>query len=165
MGRPTQHTFPLSSFFGGRATRVRYAIPEPHTPPAGRGVAARDRVAAVIAAGTRPDFPFRTRKLRLPAPMVLHPPGCGRVGHRRQTTTKGGAAQRPPPFFLSATVFSSPATARTRLPPPPPPTRQTTRQTTTTPPDTAADNQHTARHRGRQPTHRQTPTRLPACSA
>ena len=163
MGRPTQHTFPLSSFFGGRATRVRYAIPEPHTPPAGRGVAARDRVAAVIAAGTRPDLPFRTRKLRLPAPMVLHPPGCGRVGHRRQTTTKGGAAQRPPPFL-------SPATARTRLPPPPPPTRQTTRQTTTTPPDTAADNQHTARrrrgcrraqrdpgHKHRPPNHQHTP--------
>ena len=36
----------------------------------------------VIAAGKRP-VPFRTRKLRLPAPMVLHPPGCGRVGHRR----------------------------------------------------------------------------------
>lgn len=61
MGRPTQHAFPLSPFFGGRATRVRYAIPEPHTPLSsgrGGGVAARDRVAAVIAAGTRPDLSF-----------------------------------------------------------------------------------------------------------
>ena len=141
MGRPTQHTFPLSSFFGGRATRVRYAIPEPHTPPAGRGVAARDRVAAVIAAGTRPDLPFRTRKLRLPAPMVLHPPGCGRVGHRRQTTTKGGAAQRPP---LSCRLpphargcprpRRQPARRHGRQPP----HRQTPRQTTNTPPDADA---------------------------
>lgn len=40
------------------------------------------RVTAVIAAGKRP-VPFRTRKLSLPAPMVLHSTGCGRVGHRR----------------------------------------------------------------------------------
>ena len=38
--------------------------------------------AVVIAAGKRP-VPFRTRKLSLPAPMVLHSRGCGRVGHRR----------------------------------------------------------------------------------
>src|SRR5690606_27218708 len=43
-------------------------------------------VSVVIAAGKRP-VPFRTRKLSLPAPMVLHPPGCGRVGHRRTTTS------------------------------------------------------------------------------
>ena len=40
------------------------------------------RVTAAIAAGKRP-VPFRTRKLSLPAPMVLHSRGCGRVGHRR----------------------------------------------------------------------------------
>ena len=109
---------------------MRYPNP---TPPAGRGVAARDRVAAVIAAGTRPDLPFRTRKLRLPAPMVLHPPGCGRVGHRRQTTTKGGPPSGPP--FLVAchrTHAAAPAPAAN-------------------PPDDTADNHHTARHRGRQP--------------
>jgi hypothetical protein len=32
--------------------------------------------------GKRP-VPFRTRKLSPPAPMVLHSPECGRVGHRR----------------------------------------------------------------------------------
>ena len=32
--------------------------------------------------GKRP-VPFRTRKLSPPAPMVLHPRECGRVGHRR----------------------------------------------------------------------------------
>jgi hypothetical protein len=40
------------------------------------------RVTAVIAWGKRP-VPSRTRKLRPTAPMVLHPGGCGRVGHRR----------------------------------------------------------------------------------
>ena len=44
--------------------------------------AARVVVSVVIATGKRPD-PFRTRKLSLTAPMVLHPPGCGRVGHHR----------------------------------------------------------------------------------
>ena len=42
------------------------------------------RVTAVIAWGKRP-VPFRTRKLRPTAPMVLHPRECGRVGHRRTT--------------------------------------------------------------------------------
>src|SRR3954462_5579280 len=41
-------------------------------------------VTAVIAWGKRP-VPSRTRKLRPTAPMVLHPGGCGRVGHRRNT--------------------------------------------------------------------------------
>src|SRR5699024_9088515 len=31
-----------------------------------------------------PGYPFRTRKLSLPALMVLHPGGCGRVSYRRQ---------------------------------------------------------------------------------
>ena len=47
--------------------------------------AARVVVSVVIATGRRPD-PFRTRKLSLTAPMVLHPPGCGRVGHHRAQT-------------------------------------------------------------------------------
>ena len=50
------------------------------------------RVTAVIAWGKRP-VPFRTRKLRPTAPMVLHPGGCGRVGHRRNTINGRG----PPP--------------------------------------------------------------------
>ena len=40
-----------------------------------------------IATGKRPD-PFRTRKLSLPALMVLQPGGCGRVSYRRHKTTK-----------------------------------------------------------------------------
>ena len=39
----------------------------------------------LIAAGKRPD-PFRTRKLSLPALMVLQPGGCGRVSYRRHKT-------------------------------------------------------------------------------
>lgn len=39
-----------------------------------------------IATGKRPD-PFRTRKLSLPALMVLQPGGCGRVSYRRHKTT------------------------------------------------------------------------------
>ena len=55
----------------------------PPPPPRGPGWCGA-RVTAVIAWGKRP-VPFRTRKLRPTAPMVLHPGGCGRVGHRRNT--------------------------------------------------------------------------------
>ena len=128
MGRPTQHTFPLSSFFGGRATRVRYAIPEPHTPrgagcgspgPRGGGHSGRDtpgpsfpnpEAKTASADGTAPA---RVWESRTPPP----------------NDHKGGAAQRPP---LSC-----------RLPPHargcPRPRRQP------------------ARRHGRQPPHRQTP--------
>ena len=47
-----------------------------------------EKVTAVIAWGKRP-VPFRTRKLRPTAPMVLHPGGCGRVGHRRTHIGRG----------------------------------------------------------------------------
>ena len=57
-----------------------------------RGVRQVARVTAVIAWGKRP-VPFRTRKLRPTAPMVLHPRECGRVGHRRTTIT----GKRPHP--------------------------------------------------------------------
>ena len=42
-------------------------------------------LSVVMAEGERP-VPSRTRKLSPPAPMVLHPPGCGRVGRRRHQT-------------------------------------------------------------------------------
>ena len=47
------------------------------------------RVTAAIATGKHPD-PSRTRKLSQPAPMVLHPTGCGRVGRRRTYFSDGG---------------------------------------------------------------------------
>ena len=46
------------------------------------GTALPTAVSVVTATGKRPA-PSRTRKLSLTAPMVLHPPGCGRVGHHR----------------------------------------------------------------------------------
>ena len=39
--------------------------------------------------------PSRTRKLSLTAPMVLHPPGCGRVGHHRAHTTQSARNRQP----------------------------------------------------------------------
>ena len=62
----------------------------PPTPARGRE---GERVTAAIAWGKRPD-PSRTRKLSPTAPMVLHPPGCGRVGHRRTTPQPGRAPHR-----------------------------------------------------------------------
>src|SRR5699024_499664 len=58
------------------------------------------RVTVVIAWGKRP-VPFRTRKLRLTAPMVLQPGGCGRVGHRRTLIDGVGPHQplRPVPLL------------------------------------------------------------------
>ena len=53
-----------------------------HHPPPGCGAGSVTSVSAAIARGKRP-VPFRTRKLRPTAPMVLHPRECGRVGHRR----------------------------------------------------------------------------------
>src|SRR3954447_23244789 len=48
-----------------------------------------DRVSVIIALGKHP-VPFRTRKLSLSAPMVLHGGPCGRLGRRRTTTFKAG---------------------------------------------------------------------------
>src|SRR6266545_6658766 len=58
-------------------------------------------VTAAIAKGKRPA-PSRTRKLSPSAPMVLHPPGCGRVGRRRTTTQKWGA---PSGFLIFCSRF------------------------------------------------------------
>ena len=58
------------------------------------------RVTAAIATGKHPD-PYRTRKLSLPAPMVLQPRGCGRVGRRRTYT-----AWRPPSWVASTSYFA-----------------------------------------------------------
>jgi hypothetical protein len=57
-----------------------------------------NKVTAEIATGKRPD-PSRTRKLSLPAPMILPNTG-GKVGHRR-TQIKSVAPQ----FYWGATAF------------------------------------------------------------
>ena len=65
---------------GGPATRAAH-----HTPPPSR---------RPQRAGKRPD-PYRTRKLSPPAPMVLPPPGSGRVGHHRNTHHRPARGRRP----------------------------------------------------------------------
>ena len=55
-------------------------------------------VTAAIATGKHPD-PSRTRKLSLPAPMVLPPRGGGRVGRRRTFLPKG------PPAMVALSSF------------------------------------------------------------
>lgn len=67
-------------------SRKRSSDPYKPTPTPGGEF---ERVTAVIAWGKRP-VPFRTRKLRPTAPMVLHSRGCGRVGHRRTQPPRDG---------------------------------------------------------------------------
>ena len=55
-----------------------------------------------IATGKRPD-PFRTRKLSLPALMVLQPGGCGRVSYRRHKTTNNNSIQNLAPELSETT--------------------------------------------------------------
>src|SRR5204863_9589305 len=58
----------------------------------------------VIGSGFHP-FPFRTRKLSLIPPMVLHGKLCGRVGRCRQsyTTAEGPMRKRVGPFACTPT--------------------------------------------------------------
>ena len=63
--------------------------PEPTHPPPTKGPATTAHHTPPPSrrpqrAGKRPE-PYRTRKLSPPAPMVLPPPGSGRVGHHRNT--------------------------------------------------------------------------------
>src|SRR3954466_9717588 len=89
-----------------QADRVHHPESEPTNPPprpktgADTGSPVHNRttvhhVTAAIAARKHPD-PSRTRKLSQPAPMVLHPTGCGRVGRRRTSSSVGVASGRPP---------------------------------------------------------------------
>src|SRR3954453_9959396 len=64
-------------------------------------------VTAAIAAGKNPD-PSRTRKLSQPAPMVLHPTGCGRVGRRRTILRKRGHPGGPFSAFPGACSLARP---------------------------------------------------------
>src|SRR5206468_13082584 len=56
------------------------------------------RLPVVIGSGSHP-FPFRTRKLSLLPPMVLHGKLCGRVGRCRHYST-GPIAQAVGPLFF-----------------------------------------------------------------
>lgn len=80
-GNKTQHNNNTTTApRNGCGACCNHRFPHPRHRRRARGA----RVTAVIAWGKRP-VPSRTRKLRPTAPMVLHPGGCGRVGHRRTT--------------------------------------------------------------------------------
>src|SRR6266540_7186169 len=126
------------------ATRIHYATLNQHTPGSAPRAPKRatraprahhaseghtgdaapvDKFTALrrpIAEGKRPD-PFRTRKLSPPAPMVLHPRECGRVGRRRTTTQFRAAHQGGPNCVLACVSFGGLAVpaqpaGRTRCP-------------------------------------------------
>ena len=88
--------------FQQNVPRVHYPESEPTTHPTTKGHTGPHvhnrttvhNVTAAIAAGKHPD-PSRTRKLSQPAPMVLHPIGCGRVGRRRTIFPEGATARWP----------------------------------------------------------------------
>src|SRR5215207_9638446 len=67
---------------------IRSELSEPHL----------HRVSVIMARGKHP-VPFRTRKLSLSAPMVLHGGPCGRLGRRRTFTPQGW------PFVATLEVF------------------------------------------------------------
>ena len=77
--------------------RVHFVVPDGRSGSAPSRAQARVRgddwninsVSAAIARGKRP-VTFRTRKLRLSAPMVLRGGPRGRVGHRRTSSARGG---------------------------------------------------------------------------
>ena len=103
-----------------------------------------ETVPVAMAEGKHP-VPYRTRKLSLPAPMVLHAGACGRVGDRRTTHHPRRGPGTPPraPTPCGGTTIQQPhqhqtphqTTGTTRQPGsrpagPPPPT-----EPQTTPPD------------------------------
>ena len=109
--RPTRTTHththahpPARERRGGRRTRprVHYAAQnQPTPPPHTRGAGHQGPRTTTPPpsrrpqrAGKRPD-PYRTRKLSPPAPMVLPPPGSGRVGHHRDTHHRPARGRRP----------------------------------------------------------------------
>ena len=104
--------------------RVHYAAqnqptPPPHTRGAGhqgRAPQPHHRPGGHSGAGKRPD-PYRTRKLSPPAPMVLPPPGSGRVGHHRNTHHRPARGRRPnqAPTPTRAKPTPTPYTTQRRL--------------------------------------------------
>ena len=68
-------------------------------PPGPLGLGEEHRFPVTMAAGQHP-FPFRTRQLSPPAPMVLGERLPGRVGRRRDISTEKGPRESggPSPF-------------------------------------------------------------------
>ena len=81
------------------------------------------QISVAMAEGSHP-FPFRTRKLSPPAPMVLGSRGPGRVGRRRARTSEGPPAMgvlRRFPRRLAGPMPKPPASSSGRGRPPDPP--------------------------------------------
>src|SRR4051794_13028243 len=96
------------------ASTIQNLNQQTHPPPKGghRVTPVHNRttvhnVTAAIAARKHPD-PSRTRKLSQPAPMVLHPTGCGRVGRRRTILRKRGHPGGPFSAFPGACSLARP---------------------------------------------------------
>ena len=102
----TQHQTTVST--------TRYATDQPTAPPPPKigGSDPGTRVTAAIATGKHPD-PSRTRKLSLPAPMVLPPRGGGRVGRRRTSFSKGPPAMVALSSFQGSSIRSGIRSAST----------------------------------------------------
>ena len=112
-------------------TQSRPHNPTPTTTPTptktgGQGPVATGvhKVTAATATGKHPD-PSRTRKLSLPAPMVLPPRGGGRVGRRRTSFQREGHQQWWPSrhFCVARDPFSVNSHASRHPVPQPPPAR------------------------------------------
>ena len=112
---------------GGRRTRPPASTTQPRTnpptPPHTRGAGHQGPRTTTPPpsrrpqrAGKRPD-PYRTRKLSPPAPMVLPPPGSGRVGHHRNTHHRPARGRRPhqAPTPTRAKPTPTPYTTQRRL--------------------------------------------------
>ena len=68
------------------------------------GIATGLRFLAVIAAGSHP-FPYRTRQLSPPAPMVVGPQGPSRVGRRQIKQGSPLGRNRSAGFFIDGDVW------------------------------------------------------------
>lgn len=108
---PTMHTKKACHQHGGQtrnkeptlASTTQHQTPvQLKTPQLNPDTTWVTRVTAAIATGKHPD-PSRTRKLSLPAPMVLPPRGGGRVG-RRRTSTPERATSNGGPFVISSSA-------------------------------------------------------------
>ena len=168
MGRPTQHNHPFLSFVGpagpreggSKTTRVRYAIPESHTRPQGRAGSGPASVAAAIAAGTRPDFPFPNPEAKTASADGTAPARVWESRTPPPTQThkrEGGPHQRAPlfssPHTPAATTRAGSIHARPLSCPPTPAPAPQTHPQAHTPPHTHTAGRipsrpHNTRHTG-----------------
>src|SRR3954447_12197842 len=113
---PRQATKKPASTIQNLNQQTHPPTPEQHTGQPGETGPVHNRttvhpVTAAIAARKHPD-PSRTRKLSQPAPMVLHPTGCGRVGRRRTFFVRWGPSADGPQRYRVDRIPSVPQSSR-----------------------------------------------------